>query len=62
MHLPANYDGTQAFGLIVYTGPTEAVNTPPPGWSLVMENQKLLFVAAQNAGNDHPNSRRLGLR
>jgi hypothetical protein len=61
VHLPANYDGKEPFGLIVFTDSEDAVNLPPPGWGRVLEKEKLLFVAAQNAGNDQSNNRRLGL-
>jgi len=61
VHLPANYDGKEAFGLVVFTDSEDAMNVPPPGWGRVLEKEKLLFVAAQNGGNDQATNRRLGL-
>jgi hypothetical protein len=33
----------------------------PVGWQAILDARKYIFVAAQNAGNDQPRSRRLGL-
>src|SRR5258706_9831000 len=61
IHVPANYTGKEAFGLIVYTHPANQIEQLPDGWGKVLADRKLIFVAAQNAGNDQADNRRLGL-
>jgi predicted esterase len=61
VHVPANYDGSAAFGLIVYIDAQDQSNAVPTGWDRVLEQKKLLFVAPQNAGNNQPINRRSGL-
>jgi predicted esterase len=61
MHVPANYDGGTPFGLIVYIDAANQITAIPLGWDKVLERRKLLFVAAQNGGNDQSIDRRLGL-
>jgi hypothetical protein len=61
VHVPSNYDGSEPFGLIVFTDASDQIDAVPVGWEKVLERRKLLFVAAENAGNSQPIDRRLGL-
>jgi hypothetical protein len=60
VYVPQGYTGSEAYGLIVFTYP-EASAELPPGWQAVLTARKYIFVAAENAGNDQPSGRRLGL-
>ena len=60
VHVPESYTGRERFGLIVYTG-TEEQTGLPAGWSAVLDEKKLLFVAAQGSGDSRHIFRRLGL-
>jgi hypothetical protein len=61
LHVPVNYTGKEPFGLIVFLDPTDQCQALPQGWGPVLRQHKLLLVAPQNAGNDRPNDRRMGL-
>jgi predicted esterase len=58
---PAAYSGKEPYGLIVYTTPGAEMTELPAGWKAVLEQRKLLFLAAQAVGNDQPSTRRCGL-
>jgi hypothetical protein len=61
VHIPAGYDGIQAYGLVTFINAANQMELPL-GWEGILEEKKLIFVAAQNAGNDLPTlSPRLGL-
>lgn len=61
VHIPAGYDGKDAYGLITFINASARMELPA-GWESVLEEKKLIFVAPQNAGNDLPGlSPRLGL-
>jgi hypothetical protein len=59
-YVPQSYTGADPYGLIVFTyaDPTAGL---PSGWQGVLDARKYIFVAAENAGNDQPRGRRLGL-
>lgn len=61
VHVPANYTGTEPFGLIVFVHAGEAVEQLPAGWNAVLAQRKFLFVAAQQSGNGQVDGRRMGL-
>jgi hypothetical protein len=61
VHVPANYTGNEAYGLIVFTDADETVTEVPEGWSDILDSRKFLFVAAELAGNEQDANRRLGL-
>ena len=61
IHVPSDYNGANWYGLIVWTDAAETVNGMPPGWANVLDSRRLLFIAAEDAGNNHYNSGRLGL-
>jgi hypothetical protein len=60
VYVPTGYTGSEAYGLIVFTY-ADAVAGLPAGWQAVLDVRKYIFVAAENAGNDQPYGRRLGL-
>jgi hypothetical protein len=51
VHVPASYDGKEAFGLIVYISSGDSCRSVPPGWNAVLEKRKFIFVAPQDGGN-----------
>ena len=61
VHVPASYAPHADYGLIVFTDAAEEVDRVPDGWARVLDERKLLLVAAENAGNDQDTNRRLGL-
>jgi hypothetical protein len=58
---PAGYTGKEPHGLIVYTSPNNEMKALPWGWKPVLERRKLLFLAAQSAGNGRDGASRCGL-
>jgi poly(3-hydroxybutyrate) depolymerase len=60
VYIPSGYTGAEAYGLIVFTY-ADASAGLPAGWQAVLDARKYIFVAAENAGNDQPRGRRLGL-
>ena len=61
VHVPASYSSQTEYGLIVFTDAAEEIGRVPDAWAKVLDERKLLFVAAENAGNDQDADRRLGL-
>ena len=59
--VPRNYMRQQPFGLLVFISPSDECTALPPGWASVLSETKLIFVAPQKCGNEHPVSRRAGL-
>lgn len=59
-YVPPGYTGAEAYGLIVFTYADPSARLPA-GWQTILDARRYIFVAAQNAGNDQPRSRRLGL-
>ena len=60
MYVPPSYTGSEPYGLIVFTYADPQARLPV-GWQPVLDARKYIFVAAENAGNDQPHARRLGL-
>jgi hypothetical protein len=60
MYVPSSYTGAEPYGLIVFTYAGSAARLPL-GWQAVLEARKYIFLSAENAGNDLPRPRRLGL-
>ena len=58
--VPNTYDGTEPFGLMVFVN---AGNTggPPQQWLQVLREHKLIWVGADNSGNNRPKWIRMGL-
>lgn len=61
VHVPQDYSPQAAYGLVVFIDAGDEVGGEPEGWAPVLDGRKLLFVAPENAGNDQPAARRLGL-
>ncbi len=61
IHVPANYDGSQPFGLIVFIPATGSSVGAPNGWARVLEERRLLLVVPQRAVNGVAKASRLGL-
>jgi predicted esterase len=60
VYVPSSYTGADPYGMIVFTY-ADPMARLPFGWQATLDARKYIFVAAQNAGNDQPRSRRLGL-
>jgi len=60
VHVPANYDGSQPFGVLVFLNAGDEMSLPAE-WAPVMEEKRLIFVAPQRIGNDQDIDRRTGL-
>lgn len=58
MYVPASYDGSTAYGLLLYinSGPSGEI---PPQWRGVLDELKLIAVGADGVGNDQPMIRRV---
>ena len=50
MYVPEDYDGSQAYGVLVYVDP-RPVAWVPYGWEGQLKAHKLIFVAANKSGN-----------
>lgn len=61
IHIPADYTGSEPYGLIVFTDADETVTQVPSGWASILDSRHFLFVAAENSGNEQDTNRRLGL-
>jgi hypothetical protein len=61
IHVPANYDGSTPFGLIVFLPGDGSFTAAPRGWEEVLEERKLLFVSPQKAYNSRHSDQRCGL-
>lgn len=58
--VPSSYTPEDSYGLIVFTY-ADPMARLPFGWQATLDARKYIFVAAENAGNDQPCGRRLGL-
>jgi len=61
VHVPEEYSGETAYGLIVFTDADSDSRQLPEGWQTVLDQRKFLYIAPQGAGNDQHSNRRLGL-
>ena len=61
VHVPESYTGETPYGLIVFTHSADRPGQAPDVWRRANVARKLLFIAAENAGNDQYRDRRLGL-
>lgn len=61
IHLPANYDGSEPFGLIVFLPGDGSCRRLPRGWDEVLAARKIIFVSPQNASNSRDTDQRCGL-
>jgi len=58
LHVPPSYDGTKPFGLLLYVNSGDPGHIPPQ-WLPLLDEMKLIAVAAENVGNPHPMMRRV---
>src|SRR5262249_40142035 len=61
VHVPEDYTGAIAYGLIVFIDAGDDFRQLPDGWQTVLDSRNYLYVAAQKSGNDEYTNRRLGL-
>lgn len=61
VHVPGDYRGDAAYGLIVFTDAADDSSGLPQGWQEVLDRRRYLYVAPQKAGNGQYINRRLGL-
>ncbi|MDP9160701.1 MAG: hypothetical protein M3O09_10815 [Acidobacteriota bacterium] len=61
VYVPSAYTGSESYGLIVFTDADSQAIGLPASWQAALDTRKYIYVAAQNAGNDQPQDRRLGL-
>ncbi len=60
VYIPANYDGTERFGLIVWVSPGPN-GAPPQPFRTILDKHKLIWIGANNAGNPRTFWHRAGL-
>lgn len=60
IYVPKNYDGKKPFGLVAFINSRDAVEIPW-GWDAVLNERNLIFIAAQNVGDQDAEARRVGL-
>jgi hypothetical protein len=61
VYVPKDYTGAVPYGLIVFTSSSDSMTHLPPQWKEVLDARHYILIAAQNAGNNQPGSRRFGL-
>lgn len=61
IHIPASYDGTKPFGLIVFIPAAGSMKALPKGWEKVLNDRQLLFICPPRAINSCENNHRMGL-
>jgi hypothetical protein len=62
LHVPEDYSGEKAYGLVVFVDADSDSRQVPAGWQTVLDSREYLYIAPQNAGNDQYTNRRLVLR
>ncbi len=60
IYVPTKYDGSKPFGLVAFINSRDTVEIPW-GWDAVLNERNLLFIAAQNVGDQDAEARRVGL-
>lgn len=60
LYVPDSYDANAPSGAIVYVSPWEG-GGPPKSWNDLMQEKNLIWIGAQNSGNDVAVSRRMFL-
>jgi len=61
IHVPSDYTGREAYGLLVFIYSGDTFQRMPEGWEGALRARKMLFVAPQNAGNGRFDGRRFGM-
>jgi hypothetical protein len=57
--IPSNYNGSEAFGLLIFMNSVDQMDIPS-GWESVLRERKILYAAPQNVGNNQDIRRRHG--
>ena len=52
VYVPGDYDGSVAYGLVVWVSPGGGGTVPDEGWRGVLDRRKLIWVGPALAGND----------
>lgn len=60
IYVPLTYDPSRPCGLIVWVSPTNS-GSPPPYWLPILDKHNLLWIGANNAGNERIGWYRFGL-
>lgn len=60
LYVPASYDGSEAYGLYLHISPGDGGGIPDP-WHPVLDERKLIGVAAHGVGNNQQMMRRVTL-
>ncbi len=60
LYVPKDYDPTVKYGLVVYLSNLPAM-VPPEDWQKVLDDHKLIWVSANNAGKGQSPYKRMGL-
>ncbi len=60
LYVPKGYDGTKPVGLYIDVRP-ENVGLLPPGYDVVCNDQRMIWVSAHGSGNDQSTARRCAL-
>jgi predicted peptidase len=58
MYVPETYNASKPAGLMVYIGPT-AEGRMPPGWQLVVDEENLIWISANQSGEETQSARRI---
>jgi len=61
LYVPPNYDGSEAFGVLVYVSPGDGAVSLLPGWDKVFQEKKLIYCSPFGAGNKQADMRRIAL-
>jgi hypothetical protein len=61
VHVPDDYTGEAAYGLVVFIDAASESRQLPDGWQTVLDGRRFLYIAPQNAGNDQYSATRMGL-
>ena len=61
MHVPANYDGTEAFGVLVFVSSGPSGVNLKKDWDKIFAQKKLIYCSPFGAGNEQADMRRIAL-
>jgi hypothetical protein len=50
LHVPGGYDGSTAYGLLVWIPPGDDARIPA-GWTGILESRHIIYIAAEQSGN-----------
>ncbi|WAC20410.1 SHD1 domain-containing protein [Luteolibacter sp. SL250] len=61
LFVPPDYDGSTAYGVLVYISPGNDPVSLVPGWDKVFTEKKLIYCSPAGTGNDQADMRRIAL-